>query len=57
MLVSQGVNTEKQSDVPVKRSDVKVLDISVSPGWNGTDIKAFLAATEKKEGSLPVVIR
>ncbi|OAV70851.1 hypothetical protein Barb4_01056 [Bacteroidales bacterium Barb4] len=41
----------------MKRSDVKVLDISVSPGWNGTDIKAFLAATEKKEGSLPVVIR
>ncbi|OAV63597.1 hypothetical protein Barb6XT_03106 [Bacteroidales bacterium Barb6XT] len=53
MPVSWGVNAEKQFDIPLKTSDVKVLNISVSPCWNGTGIKAFLAAMEKKEGSLP----
>ncbi|OAV63872.1 hypothetical protein Barb6_03492 [Bacteroidales bacterium Barb6] len=50
MLLSLGVNAEKKSDVPLRRSDVRVLDISVASSWNSTGIKAVLAATKKKEG-------
>ncbi|OAV70079.1 hypothetical protein Barb6XT_00115 [Bacteroidales bacterium Barb6XT] len=50
MLPSSGIGAEKKSDVPLGRSDVKVLDISAASGWNGTGIKAVLSATEKKEG-------
>ncbi|OAV75565.1 hypothetical protein Barb7_00809 [Bacteroidales bacterium Barb7] len=53
MLPSLGVNAEKKSDVPLRRSDVRVSDISVASGWNGTGIRAVLAATEKKEGKPP----
>lgn len=53
MPVSLGENAEKKSDIPLKTSDVKVLNISVAPSWNSARIKAVLAATEKKKGSLP----
>ncbi|OAV67110.1 hypothetical protein Barb6XT_01628 [Bacteroidales bacterium Barb6XT] len=50
MQLSLGIGAEKKSDVPLGRSDVKVLDISAASGWNSTGIKAVLSATEKKEG-------
>ncbi|OAV63558.1 hypothetical protein Barb6XT_03120 [Bacteroidales bacterium Barb6XT] len=50
MLLSPGIGAEKKSDIPLGRSDVKVLDISAASSWNGTGIKAVLSATEKKEG-------
>ncbi|OAV68657.1 hypothetical protein Barb6XT_00890 [Bacteroidales bacterium Barb6XT] len=50
MLPSPGIGAERKSDVPLGRSDVKVLDIWAASNWNGTGIKAVLSATEKKEG-------
>lgn len=56
MLLSLGVNAEKQSDVPLKRTDVRVLDISVASSWNSKGIKAVLAATQKKAGKPPLYV-
>ncbi|OAV67990.1 hypothetical protein Barb6XT_01219 [Bacteroidales bacterium Barb6XT] len=50
MLPSLGIGAEKKSDVPLRRSDVKALDIWAASNWNSTGIKAVLSATEKKEG-------
>ncbi|OAV66486.1 hypothetical protein Barb6XT_01913 [Bacteroidales bacterium Barb6XT] len=50
MLLSPGIGAERKSDVPLGRSDVRVLDISAASSWNGTGIKAVLSATERKEG-------
>ncbi|OAV70085.1 hypothetical protein Barb6XT_00121 [Bacteroidales bacterium Barb6XT] len=56
MLLSLGVRTERQSDVPLNMSDVKVLDISAASSRNGIGIKAVPAATQKKTGRPPLYV-
>ncbi|OAV64082.1 hypothetical protein Barb4_04440 [Bacteroidales bacterium Barb4] len=57
MLLSLGAGAERQSDVPLNMSDVKVSDISVASSRNGTGIKTVPAATQKETGRPPLCTR
>ncbi|OAV64684.1 hypothetical protein Barb6XT_02718 [Bacteroidales bacterium Barb6XT] len=56
MPMSLGARAERQSDVPLNMSDVKVPDISVASRRNSTGIKTVPAATQKKTGKPPLYV-
>ena len=54
MLLTLGVEAEKDNDSALQHADVKVLNISVAGKWNSKTVKANLKETEKKVGHRPL---
>ncbi|MFV0506529.1 MAG: hypothetical protein ACK5L5_07450 [Bacteroidales bacterium] len=53
MLLTLGVPADKQSEQPLKRNDVEVLDISVESSWNADKIGAIFDKIENENGKSP----
>ncbi len=56
MLLSLGINAQKQCTGVLKRGDIKILDISVASRWNSQSIEEIFRQTERKVGSSPVYV-
>lgn len=56
LLLTLGINAQKSKNSALKRTDVKVLDISVASRWNSEAIKEVLQKTETRIGKPPLYV-
>jgi hypothetical protein len=56
MLLTLGIDAEKETEGALSRRDISVLNISVASGWNSASIKEEMEETEKKMGQAPLYV-
>ncbi|MDR1021900.1 MAG: hypothetical protein LBL94_01270 [Prevotellaceae bacterium] len=56
MLLTLGIDAEKEKAGALQKKDVSVLNISVASSWSSAEVKAALDKVEKKVGQPPVYV-